>query len=251
MPSIPLGEFVDYLYIDGSANSFLSSEEYVRPTHPIVTVGAKTSPDLLQHGNVKGVFTQAVKNDPGPAADRFIGVRFKPYGIYTGFGIQGETIANRIMPSSVVFLDLDLEQAAEMLLQEDNLAAIRYVHDALYNKLKPNPLLYEITEMVDALVQTDLSKNSQRYLAQAFERSPKSFIGVFKKAIGVTPLHYLHIHKIDAAKRLIREQPSLALTDVAYMLGFYDQPHFIRVFKSHTGRTPLQYRSGSVNSVQF
>jgi AraC-like DNA-binding protein len=250
MPAIPLGEFVDYLYVGTNAGSILSPKEYAQPTHPIVTVDAATAPNL-QHGEVKGVFTQALQKDPGSAPARFIGIRFKPYGIYTGFGIPGETIANRIVPLSAVFSAFDPGYAAEMLRHGDDQSAIEYIHTALYDKLQPNPLLYEITEMVDVLVGTDLAKNSQRCLAQAFERSPKSFIEVFKKAVGVTPLHYLHIHKIEAAKRLLREQPSIALTDVGYMLGFFDQSHFIRVFKSHTGCTPLQYKSRPVNSVQF
>lgn len=248
MPSIPLGEFIDYIYVDRDANSFLSLKESTQPTHPVATIHAKT-------GKIKGVFTQELKKVSNPTSDHFIGIRFKPYGIYTGFGIQGEAIANRIVPCSVIFSDIDLDSAAEMLHCGDDLAAVTSVHNALYNKLQPKPLLYEITEMVDALVETDLSKNSQRYLAQTFERSPKSFIEVFRKAIGITPLHYLHIHKIDAAKRLISEQADVALTDVGYMLGFYDQSHFIRVFKSHTGCTPFQYKSGlnsdRVNSVQF
>jgi AraC-like DNA-binding protein len=254
MPSIPLGEFVDYLYVDRSTDAHLSLNAYAQPTHPIVTIHA-TTPDQLLPGTVKGVFTQALQQKPGSAPAPFIGIRLKPYGMYTGFGVEGEAAANRILPFAVLFPGIDLERAAELLRAGDDLSAVETVHNVLYEKLEPKPLLYEITEMVDALVETDLSNNSQRYLAEAFERSPQSFIGVFRKAVGITPLHYLHIHKIEAAKRLIREQPSLALTDVAYTLGFYDQSHFIRVFKSHAGCTPFQYRSGlnsdRINSVQF
>ena len=253
MPSIPLGEFIDYIYLDRDANSLLSLKESAQPTHPIATIHAKTT--SLKTGKIKGVFTKALREESNPISDPFIGIRFKPYGIYTGFGIQGEAIANRIVPCSVIFSNIDLDNVAEMLQCGEDLAAVTSVHNILYNKLQPNPLLYEVTEMVDALVETDLTKNSQRHLAEAFERSPKSFIEVFRKAIGITPLHYLHIHKIDAAKRLILEQPAASLTDIGYMLGFYDQSHFIRVFKSHTGCTPFQYKSGLnsdwVNSVQF
>lgn len=253
MPSIPLGEFIDYMYVDRSANSLLSLKEATQPTHPIATIHAKTP--SLQTSKIKGVFTKALRKESNSISDPFIGIRFKPYGIYTGFGIQGEAIANRIVPCSAIFSDTDLDNVTEILGYGEDLAAVTALHNILYKKLQPKPLLYEITEMVDALVETDLSKNSQRHLAQAFERSPKSFIEVFRKAIGITPLHYLHIHKVDVAKRLICEQPAASLTDIGYMLGFYDQSHFIRVFKNHTGCTPLQYRSGlnqdQVNSVQF
>lgn len=252
-PSIPLAEFIDYIYVDRDTNSVLSLKESTQPTHPIATIHTKTtSPKRIE---IKGVFTQELKKENDHTSDHFIGIRFKPYGMYTGFGIQGETVANRIIPYAAIFPDSNLDHITEMLQYGDDLEAVTSVHNILYNQLQPKSLLYEITEMVDALVETDLSKNSQRHLAQAFERSPKSFIEVFRKAVGITPLHYLHIHKIDAAKRLMLEQPAASLTDIGYMLGFYDQSHFIRVFKSHTGSTPLQYKSkvnlDQVNSVQF
>lgn len=252
MPTIPLGEFIDYMYVDRKPHSFLSLKESAQPTHPIATIQAKTT--SLQTAKIKGVFTQKFVKESSSASDYFIGIRFKPYGIYTGFGINGESFANRVVPCAAIFSDIDLNNAAELLGCGDDLAAVTCIHNILYEKLQPKALLYEITEMVDALVETDLSKNSQRNLAEAFERSPKSFIEVFKKAVGITPVHYLHIHKVEAAKQLICDEPVISLTDIAYILGFYDQSHFIRVFKSHTGCTPFQFRAqmkGKVNSVQF
>jgi AraC-like DNA-binding protein len=252
MPQIPLGEFVDYLYVNISADSLLSFRE---PTHPVLTIHTNAPTDLLPYSHLKGVFTQALPKNSASDFRHSIGIRFKPYGMYTGFGIRGDAVANRIVPSSIVFSKTDVLHIREMLQYGNDQAAIEQVHEILYDKLEPRALLYEITDMLDALVAADLSKNSQRKLALAFERSPKSFIEVFKKAVGITPLNYLHIHKIDTARQMIREQPLLALTEVAYLLGFYDQAHFIRVFRKHTGYTPVQYKKAlnlcPVNSVQF
>jgi AraC-like DNA-binding protein len=254
MPDLALGEFVDYLYVDRSADSHSSLKEYVQPTHPIVTLNACATPEVLQQGKIKGVFTRALES-PESVSQHAIGIRLKPYGLYTGFGIPGNLVANRIIPASGIFSETDLQHLAETLQSGDHQAAVTDLHQLLYDKLAPKALLYEITDMLDALVATDLSKNSQRDLAQAFERSPKSFIEVFRKAIGITPLNYLHIHKIDTAKRMLLEQPLLPLTEVGYVLGFYDQAHFIRVFKKHTGATPFQYKTAlalrPVNSIQF
>jgi AraC-like DNA-binding protein len=250
MPAIPLGEFIDYIYVDRHTDSLLSLKESTQPTHPIATIHSKS----ISSGNaqIKGVFTQKLKENKF-TSDQFIGIRFKPYGIYTGFGIQGESLANRVVPCDAIFPEINLDKTAEILHSGDDLAAVTFLHDALYDRLQPKPLLYEITNMVDALIEADLSKNSQRHLAEAFERSPKSFIEVFSKAIGITPLHYLHIHKVEAARQLISEM-EISLTEIGYVLGFYDQSHFIRVFKAHTGCTPFQFRAqinSKVNSVQF
>jgi|GEM_PF-2650002 len=243
MPQIPLGEFVDYLYVDPGADSRLSLKESLRPTHPVLTINTQMTQDFLQQGQLKGVFTQALPKNSAATFRHALGIRFKPYGLYTGFGIHGDAVANRIIPASTVFSEVDMQNVAEIWRDSDQQTAITYLHQVLYNKLKPRELLYEIVDMLDALVAADLSKNSQRELAQAFERSPKSFIEIFNKAIGITPLSYLHIHKIGAAQRILRDQPAIPLTEVAYALGFYDQAHFIRVFKKHTAATPFQYKT--------
>ena len=48
--------------------------------------------------------------------------------------------------------------------------------------------------------------------------------------------------KIEYAKSLLLQQPDLPLSAVAEKLGYHDQFHFIRQFKSVTGMTPGEYR---------
>lgn len=43
------------------------------------------------------------------------------------------------------------------------------------------------------------------------------------------------------AERLLRD-PRRSVTDVAATVGFARVSHFIRVFRSHVGRTPKQYQ---------
>jgi AraC-like DNA-binding protein len=42
-------------------------------------------------------------------------------------------------------------------------------------------------------------------------------------------------------KSIISAQKDQSLTAMAYDYGYFDQSHFIKDFKSFTGRTPLQY----------
>jgi AraC-like DNA-binding protein len=39
-----------------------------------------------------------------------------------------------------------------------------------------------------------------------------------------------------------------SLTEIAYLTGFSDQSHFTRIFKQHTGKSPLTYRKGLAKS---
>jgi AraC-like DNA-binding protein len=179
--------------------------------------------------------------------DTVIGVRFKPYGLYTGFGIDGNIVSNAIVPGTLL-----IEDSSSLFTGynagEDKLQLIQELNDTLYSILRPKKLLLEIQEMIGALVTCDLTNDSQKYLAALFERSPKSFIATFKKATGFTPIKYLHIQKIEQAKNLMVNNNELPLAEIGYILGFYDQSHFIRTFRQHTGSTPNQFKK---NLLQF
>lgn len=52
---------------------------------------------------------------------------------------------------------------------------------------------------------------------------------------------YIRRQRIEKAIELMAN-PSYSLTDIAYYTGFSDQSHFSRIFKKHTGCSPLEYR---------
>ena len=63
----------------------------------------------------------------------------------------------------------------------------------------------------------------------------------FTKIFGVTPYQYLETKRINHAKGLLEQ--NIDLIDVALFLGFSDQSHFTRLFKSLIGLTPKQYQN--------
>ena len=68
------------------------------------------------------------------------------------------------------------------------------------------------------------------------------FIRTFKQQVGVTPVSYMLLHRLNQAKALIRQ--NMPMTGVALESGFYDQSHFTHYFKKYYGISPLQYKKG-------
>ena len=52
--------------------------------------------------------------------------------------------------------------------------------------------------------------------------------------------------RIENAKQLLRDT-SLSVIDIAANVGYDSSEHFIRKFRSATGKTPGEYRHGSSN----
>ncbi|MDR3590920.1 MAG: AraC family transcriptional regulator [Negativicutes bacterium] len=62
----------------------------------------------------------------------------------------------------------------------------------------------------------------------------------FKEAFKVPPHTYQVLLRINYAKKELKKSRPVA--DIAQETGFYDQSHFIKVFKGHTGVTPDRYQ---------
>lgn len=76
-------------------------------------------------------------------------------------------------------------------------------------------------------------------VAKAAGTSPHYLIRLFRRQSGLTPFEYLRSVRVEKAKALMRSHVSL--TAVAHRAGFYDQSHFIRCFKKHTGFLPSEF----------
>ena len=77
-------------------------------------------------------------------------------------------------------------------------------------------------------------------LACRFSLDKYQLIRHFKRQLGITPNGYLTLLRIEQAKGLLAQ--GHALVEVALETGFYDQSHFARCFRTHTGVTPRGYQ---------
>ncbi len=66
----------------------------------------------------------------------------------------------------------------------------------------------------------------------------KRLIALFRAEVGLSPKAYARIRRLQAALRLLG---SMSGAQVAAQIGYFDQAHFIREFRSFTGMTPTQY----------
>lgn len=78
-------------------------------------------------------------------------------------------------------------------------------------------------------------------LAKLIEVHPVTISKFFPKYFRCTLGEYVRKLRIEQATTLIRES-HLSLTGIAHQCGFFDQSHFIRVFKQTTGFLPNRYK---------
>lgn len=82
------------------------------------------------------------------------------------------------------------------------------------------------------------------YLDKVAEEAGMSkfhFCRIFKESLGMSPMQFLTISRIERAKALLRKSGA-SITSVIYTVGFNDISGFNRQFKKVTGMTPSTFK---------
>ncbi|HEY9249903.1 MAG TPA: helix-turn-helix transcriptional regulator [Rariglobus sp.] len=98
----------------------------------------------------------------------------------------------------------------------------------------------------DQLYNPDLNVT---FMAQRLGCSADYLSHVFHKETGETLIHYIHRQRMNGAIEVLGN-PALSISEIAWACGFADAGYFTRVFRKHTGLTPLAYRAKHANESQ-
>ncbi len=64
----------------------------------------------------------------------------------------------------------------------------------------------------------------------------------FKQVKGYTPSKLINELRLEDAKMVLRKNKKITVSELSEKLGFSSPMYFSRVFKYHTGMTPVEYR---------
>lgn len=92
----------------------------------------------------------------------------------------------------------------------------------------------------DTLIDSGLP-GVKRFAGQ-LNLSPNYLSDLLQKFTGKTTQEHIHLQLIDKAKALLWSTGK-SVSEIAYMLGFENPPHFTRLFKQKTGYSPSDYRN--------
>ena len=78
-------------------------------------------------------------------------------------------------------------------------------------------------------------------LAQMSGISVSHFVRIFTKTLEMSPNRFIVTTRINAARKLL-ETTDMLISDIAHEVGFYDQSHMTKAFKTIRKTTPGEYR---------
>ena len=137
--------------------------------------------------------------------------------------------------------DIGLDEVGQIL-------AGRFVDVISGKPRKPaTPNARDRRRAVEAALWIDDNSHAEVDLEQAAKQaglSPFHFLRLFSSVLGVTPHQYLVRSRLRHAARLLADD-DIAVTDIAYDVGFGDLSNFVRTFHRAAGLSPTKFRQAS------
>jgi len=100
----------------------------------------------------------------------------------------------------------------------------------------PRPSLADVARYIEA---NSSERIALKDLASVAELSVFRLVTVFRREMGISPYRYLNAVRVRKAQQLLRAgvPPAIAAIEV----GFFDQSHLCRHFRTICGMTPGQF----------
>ena len=127
-----------------------------------------------------------------------------------------------------------LDAALMVMLMLSELCKVPELHEVTHQVL--------LAETVERFISTNVSRRLSTARIAADLRYNPDYLGrVFRASRGHSITDAIHRRKVKEARALLARN-ELTVVEIADACGFHDAGYFRRVFKTHAGMTPTQFR---------
>ena len=168
-----------------------------------------------------------------------IGIKFKPDSAKYFIPRKLNTLKNRVVSISDIWNKEGRTLLDKIKVAPDHRLCFYLLDQFLARQFKKGD--FRSLEDSCSDLQNEKSNLSVRDIARKASLSTAQFRKIFRENIGISPSEYRKIIRVSLARNKLKRQQFQSLTDLAINLGYFDQAHFIREFKSITGLTPSKY----------
>ncbi|MEJ1238339.1 helix-turn-helix domain-containing protein [Chryseolinea sp. T2] len=217
---------IEMIFILGDdVKRFTSGDEYIIQPRDMV-LGQITEPFyVLPSGDVKS-----------------FAVRFYPYGFSNFVSISIGDLVNKETPLVSLFgNEVATALADKIRSAADTLERIELVDAFLLERLITKPTVDGIVKRtIDAIFSTK-GKVSINTIVNDDSSKRRQLERKFLKEVGVSPKQLGKMIRLQSALKMLLNNHTGSLTEIAYESDYYNQAHFIKDFREFTGTTPKAF----------
>lgn len=178
---------------------------------------------------------------------RVLGVKFRVGGFYPFWQRNISMLTGATIPASELF-GLDAERWTNAILDaRDDAAMVRQAEIALSTQLPRRDSQAELAASIVRVAMNDRSIIKVEQISEHTGLSIRQLQRLFRKYVGVTPKWIIKRFRLQEAAERLEQDETPQWVELATQLGYFDQAHFIKDFKSVLGRSPVAYKKAWIS----
>lgn len=180
-----------------------------------------------------------------------IAARFYPDGFISFSSFPIKQMENKAVPLNILFDDDCLQLESKVINAKDNDERMQVLGHFLSNKLNEK-------ESIDTAIKTSILTLIQsngditiETLSDKISVNRRQLERKFSSLIGLSPKQLSKVIRLQKTLKMLYQNNTRSLTDIAYENGYFDQSHFIKDFKDFTGVSPKDFYSENLKMNAF
>lgn len=160
------------------------------------------------------------------------------------------SVLNEFLIEKNKTLGYQTNELIDIVSEKDSLTELKAFVMMLFDKALEESFVYQQSsrhEKVEQALQyiqshymdTDLSLNT---VSNALYINASYLCSLFKREMHLTLVEYINRYRLDVSKKIIDENQSLTITEIAYAVGYSNEYYFMRCFKKRFGISPKVYQ---------
>lgn len=244
-PSAPLNAIADAIwYLRGPSPQRFETILPLPFTHLIVNLadpytvvrrGEERRDEIVRGPFISGIQSTFLVNE-NPADLEHVGVRLRASGLHA---LTTAVLNDRVVEAEP-FLPgvIELGESFRGMSPDASLEAFEaWLVSRIRPEWQPNPLVEATLDRIHSEPTVRMAD-----LARELGTTPKTLIANVKRHCGLTPKRYADLYRHFEFVQAVPDAPPFpSWAEMVAQAGYYDQPHFIRVFAKFTGMTPRDY----------
>lgn len=176
---------------------------------------------------------------------RVLGVKFRAGGFFPFMQRDISLLTGTTVPATEVFgSETDRRRDAVLDAGDDEAMALQ-AELALLTLLPERDAQAELAARIVQEVMDDRAIIRVEQISERTGLSIRQLQRLFRRYVGVTPKWVIKRFRLQETAQQLELEESAQWADLAVELGYFDQAHFIKDFKSVLGISPAAYRKGA------
>lgn len=234
-PSQALSFFIEHYWI--VRWDLRGHEPYIQDTlpHPSVHLVFEQNNSNI-YGVITGKFSRHLENN-----GQVFGIKFRPGAFYPFVQTQVSQFTDVIMPVNAIFGEEICRLESVILSESDDGKMVERAEDFLRAQLpEPDENIALINQIIDHII-ADRTIIRVDDVVDQLNIPKRTLQRLFSQYVGVSPKWVIKRYRLhEAADQLAGKQVE-DITRMALELGYFDQAHFIKDFKTLIGQPPAAY----------